>query len=101
MAKTNGSAKRFEAIELRPRWSVKINHTPNKGRDYFTVSYYDENGKRQRRVFPELRLAQTEAEKFRSKMDAGLLPGILLSGRDRLIYERALAAAGRTGIELD
>jgi hypothetical protein len=82
-------------------WSVKINHTPNKGRDYFTVSYYDENRTRQGRLYFDLATAEQEAEKLRDRMDKGLMPGLLLNGLERLVYERALEAARPTGLDLD
>src|SRR5262249_5222516 len=93
--------KRFTTLELKPRWTIKINHTPNKGRDYFTVSYYDENRKRQRRVYPDLATAEKQVEKLRERMDRGLMPGLLLNGLERLVYERALEAAKPTGLDLD
>ncbi len=99
-ANCNGG-KKFTAQELKPKWSVKINHTPNKGREYFTVSYYDENRKRQRRLYSDLVTAQKEAEKLRERMDRGLMPGLLLNGMERLVYERALQAARPTGLDLD
>jgi len=102
MSQNNGSnGKTFTAVELTPRWSVKINHTPNQGRDYFTLSYCDENRKRQRQLYRDLSTAQAEAEKLRRKMDKGLMPGLLLTGRERLIYERAVEAARPTGLDLD
>jgi hypothetical protein len=102
MSEMNGSkSKKFTALELKPKWSVKVNYTPNKGRDYFTVSYYDEDRKRQRRTFPDAATAQAEAEKLRGRMDRGLMPGLLLVGRDRVIYERARDAARLTRLDLD
>jgi hypothetical protein len=102
MSQSNGNnGQKFTAQELRPKWSVKINHTPNQGREYFTVSYYDENRKRQRRLYSDLVTAQKEAEKLRERMDRGLMPGLLLNGVERLVYERALEAAKPTGLDLD
>lgn len=102
MEKTTGNdTKKFTALELKPKWSIRVNYTPNKGRDYFTVSYYDEDRKRQRRTFSDAAIAQAEAEKLRGRMDRGLMPGLLLVGRDRVIYERAKEAARPTRLDLD
>jgi excisionase family DNA binding protein len=86
----NGNGKTFTPIEIKPKTSIRIHHTPNSGREYFTVSYYDEDGKRQRRQFRDLVVAQKEANKLAGKIGKNEAPGLLVTGRDRLIYERAL-----------
>jgi hypothetical protein len=97
----NSKEKKFTPLELKPRRSIRVHYTPNKDRDYHTLSYYDEFGKRQRRVFPNRSTAEAEARKLRCKIDSGVMPGLLLSGRQRLIYERALEIARTTGLDLD
>ena len=74
-------SRKFTPLELKPKWSIRVCHTPNKGRDYYTVSYYDEFGKRQRKLFPDQSTAEGEAEKLQAKMNRGIAPGILLNGR--------------------
>jgi hypothetical protein len=93
--------KKFTSLELKPRRLIRVHYTPNKGRDYHTLSFYDEYGKRQRRMFPDRSIAEAEAAKLRRKIDNGVLPGLLLNGRERLIYERALETARTTGLDLD
>ncbi|MFO1501319.1 MAG: recombinase family protein [Verrucomicrobiota bacterium] len=100
-AAENGDAKSFTPIEIKPKTSIRIHHTPNAGRDYFTLSYYDEDGKRQRRQFRDLATAEQQANKLAGKMGRSEPPGLLVTGRDRLIYERAVEAARAAGIDLD
>jgi hypothetical protein len=35
----NSKEKKFTSLELKPRRSIRVHFTPNRGRDYFTVSY--------------------------------------------------------------
>lgn len=97
---SNGE-KKYTRLDLKPKWSVRVHFTPNRGRDYFTVSYYDEYGKRLRRVYPTRSTAEAEAEKLCRKMTRGVMPGLLLNGRERLMYERALEAARPVQLDLD
>jgi integrase len=102
MSKANGSEIKFTKLVLEPRKRVvRVHCTPNRGRDYYTVSYYDEYGHRQRRVFPRRSLAEKETERLRRKLDNGSLPGLLIAGRDRMVYERALEFATKAKTDLD
>jgi hypothetical protein len=93
MENTNVSnEQKFTKLEITPKPSVRVYHTPNAGRDYYTLSYYDEEGRRQRRLFPDQQSAEAEAEKLAKKLEKRELPGLMLNGRERLIYERALEA---------
>jgi hypothetical protein len=99
---SSDNSKKFAAVVLEPRKRlIRLHHTPNKGREYHTVSYYDEFGRRQRRVYPDRSIAEAEATKLRRKIDNGETPGLLLNGRERLIYERALDTARKAGVDLD
>ena len=42
--------------------TAKIYHTPNKGRDSYTVNFYNADGSRQRRLFISFKTAKDEAE---------------------------------------
>jgi len=97
----NSKEKKFTKLELKPRQSIRVHYTPNRGRDYHTVSYYDEFGQRQRRLYPDRSVAEKEAAKLRHKIDIGIMPGLLLNGRERLIYERSLETARISGLDLD
>ncbi|MBP8258771.1 MAG: hypothetical protein KA118_03810 [Verrucomicrobia bacterium] len=102
MENTNVSnEQKFTKLEITPKPSVRVYHTPNAGRDYYTLSYYDEEGRRQRRLFPDQQSAEAEAEKLGKKLEKREMPGLMLNGRERLIYERALAAVRPTGLDLD
>ncbi|MCX8154836.1 MAG: hypothetical protein N3J91_00040 [Verrucomicrobiae bacterium] len=102
MENTNVSnEEKFTKLEITPKPSVRVYHTPNSGRDYYTVSYYDEEGRRQRPMFPDRQTAEAEAEKLAKKFEKRELPGLMVNGRERLIYERALEAARPTGLDLD
>ena len=57
----NGKKKKFTPLELKPKRSIRVHYTPNKARPYYTVSYYDEFGQRQRQVYPDRSTAEAEA----------------------------------------
>ena len=79
MSETGSSNdKKFTAIEIKPKCSIRIFRTPNAGRVYFTVSYYDEDGRRQRRLFRDLPAAEKEANKLAGKLGKGEAPGLLV-----------------------
>jgi hypothetical protein len=80
----SSNGKTFTPIEIKPKCSIKIYRTPNAAREYFTVSYYDEEGKRQRRLFQDLAEAERAANKLAGTLAKNEPPGLLVSGRDRL-----------------
>ena len=52
-------------------------------------------------MFPDRQTAEAEAEKLAKKLEKRELPGLMVNGRERLIYERALEIARSTGLDLD
>src|SRR5690606_23223771 len=51
--------------------------------------------------FPDQATAEREAGKIARKLDQGIMPGLLLNGRERLIYERAQEMTNKLGLDLD
>lgn len=80
---------------------VTIYHVLNRGKDHFTLSYYDENGKRQRQMFRDYDSAKEAAKSIVSELAAGGTDVLTLTGRDRLCYERAIEALGPLKMDVD
>ena len=67
---------------------------------YYRVCYHI-GGKRERLNFVDLEKAKLEAESQASKLSRGDVDAMQLTGKDRLVYGRALEAMRETGVQLD
>jgi integrase len=79
---------------------VKIYRDRKPSRDYFRVVYHL-GGRRHRLNFRDLEHAKTEAQAKAAQLARGDVDAAQLSGRDRLVYGRALEAIREHGIPLD
>jgi integrase len=70
------------------------------GSTYYRVSYYL-GGKRQSKTFPDLDEAKKEASAKAAQLSRGDVDAAQLTGKDRLIYGRALEAVRPFSIPLD
>ena len=70
------------------------------GRTYYRVMYYL-GGKRHRLIFNELDKAKNEATVKAAQLARGDVDAVQLSGKDRLIYGRALEAVRSLNLPLD
>ncbi len=77
--------------------SVTIYRTPSKGYSIFTISYYDGNGTRCRHTFSKYERAREPAREAVSKLATGEREVRVLSGRELIIYQRAMRAVYPTG----
>ncbi len=80
---------------------VTIYHVLNRGKDHFTLSFYDANGRRQRRMFRDYDTAKESAKSIASELAAGGSDVLTLNGRERLCYERAIETLRPLHIDLD
>ncbi|MBA3883840.1 MAG: hypothetical protein H0X73_14330 [Chthoniobacterales bacterium] len=80
--------------------SVKIYRDVKPTGTYYRVAYHL-GGKRHRMNFADLEKATSEAEAKAAQLSRGDVDAMQLSGRDRLIYGRALDAVRATGVQLD
>ena len=70
---------------------VKIYREKKASADYFRVSFY--MGKRRCGVnFKDLQTAKAEAEARAAQLSRGDFDALRITGRDRLVYERAVEA---------
>jgi integrase len=79
---------------------VKIYRDRKPAGDYFRVVYHL-GGKRHRLNFPNLEAAKTEASAKAAQLARGDMDAVQLTGRDRLVYGRALDAIHGLGVSLD
>jgi integrase len=96
------SAKRhrFPLIVKRGSSTVKIYRDQKPSGTYYRVAYHI-GGKRHRLNLNDLNKAILEAEAKASQLSRGDIDAAQLSGRDRLIYGRAVDAVKETGVPLD
>ncbi len=80
--------------------SVKIYRDVKSTGTYYRVAYHL-GGKRHRMNFADLEKATSEAEAKAAQLSRGDVDAMQLSGRDRLIYGRALDAVRASGTQLD
>ena len=80
--------------------AVKIYRDRKRSGDYFRLVFYL-GGKRHRLNFNSLDAAKKEAAGKAAQLARGDMDALQLSGRDRLIYGRALDAIRATGVALD
>jgi integrase len=80
--------------------TVKIYRDQKPSGDYFRVAYHL-GGRRQRLNFNDLDKARAEAAAKAAQLSRGDVDAVQLTGKDRLIYGRALDAIKDFGIPLD
>ena len=80
--------------------SVKIYATPNRGVESYTVVHHSD-GIRERITQRDFNAAFKLAQSIAIKTGDGTGDVLLLNGRDRLIYERAVEVASKMGVDLD
>jgi integrase len=91
---------KFPVLIKRGSCSVKIYEDRKPSGTYFRVVYHV-GGKRHRLHFNDLQVATNEAEAKASQLSRGDIDALQLSGRDRLVYGRALEAVKVYGLPLD
>jgi integrase len=91
---------RFPLVVKRGSSTVKIYRDKKPSGTYYRVTYHI-GGKRHRLNFNDLNKATLEAEAKASQLSRGDIDAAQLSGRDRLIYGRAVDAIKETGAALD
>jgi integrase len=91
---------RFPITIKRGSCTVKIYRDKKKRGTYFRVAY-QLGGKRHRLNFSDLDRAKAEAEAKASQLSRGDVDAVQLSGRDRLVYGRALDAVKEFDLPLD
>ena len=88
---------KFPMIVKRGSCAVKIYRDQKPQGTYFRVAYHL-GGKRHRLNFRDLETATNEAEAKASQLSRGDVDAVQLSGRDRLVYGRALDAVKEFGL---
>src|SRR5215813_6657085 len=96
----NAKRNRFPIIVKRGSSTVKIYRDQKPSGIYYRVAYHI-GGKRYRLNFADLDRAKSEAEAQAAKLSRGDVDAALLTGKDRLIYGRALEAVKDFGLPLD
>jgi integrase len=91
---------RFPITIKRGSCAVKIYRDRKPTGTYYRVAYHIA-GKRYRLNFADLSQAKAEAEAQAAKLARGDVDAALLTGKDRLVYGRALEALRETGTPLD
>src|SRR5258706_251600 len=89
-----------ESVRCKGR-IVTIYHSVNRGKDAFTLSYYDGDGLRQRRMFRDYATTRQTAKSIAETMAEGGLDVLTLSGKERMCYERALEVLRPLGLDID
>jgi integrase len=98
--KPKAKRDRFPIIVKRGSCAVKIYRDRKPTGTYYRVCYHI-GGKRERLNFSDLDRAKLEAEAQASKLSRGDVDAMQLTGKDRLVYGRALEAVRETGVSLD
>ncbi|HEX3421716.1 MAG TPA: hypothetical protein VHT01_10815, partial [Candidatus Udaeobacter sp.] len=91
---------RLPIVVKRGSSTVKIYRDRKPTGTYFRVAYHI-GGKRHRLHFNDLEKATSEAEAKAAQLSRGDIDAVQLSGRDRLVYGRALEAIREHGLPLD
>ncbi len=100
MPRVNTRTEQFPMIVRRGSSFVKIYRETKGAGACFRVSFYM-GGKRCGRNFADLEAAKAEAEAKAAQLSRGDLNALHITGRDRLVYGRALDALGPLSIPLD
>ena len=96
----NMKRTRFPIVIKRGSCAVKIYRDRKPNGMYYRVAYHL-GGKRHRLNFSGLQEATNEAEAKASQLSRGDVDAVQLSGRDRLVYGRALDTVKRFDVPLD
>lgn len=96
----NTKKPKFPLVVKRGSCAVKIYRDQKSQGTYFRVAYHL-GGKRHRLNFRDLQTATNEAEAKASQLSRGDVDAVQLSGRDRLVYGRALDAVKEFDLPLD
>ncbi|MGB9156767.1 MAG: hypothetical protein WCB20_09775, partial [Chthoniobacterales bacterium] len=96
----NAKRNRFPKVIKRGSCAVKIYRDQKPQGTYFRV-VYQLGGKRHRLNFKSIEAATSEAEAKAAQLSRGDMDAAQLSGRDRLIYGRALDAIKALDVPLD
>src|SRR5207248_1151476 len=99
-AKPTAKRDRFPILIKRGSCAVKIYRDRKPTGTYYRVCYHL-GGKRERLNFTDLDKAKLEAEAQAAKLSRGDVDAMQLTGKDRLVYGRALEAVRDTGVTLD
>ncbi len=99
-AKPKAKRNRFPIVIKRGSCSVKIYRDRKPTGTYYRVCYHL-GGKRLRLNFADLEKAKAEAEAKAAQLSRGDVDAMQISGKDRLIYGRALEAVKDHGVPLD
>src|SRR5688572_18180320 len=91
---------RFPLVIKRGSCSVRIYRDRKPTGTYYRVAYHI-GGKRERLNFADLAKAKLEAEAQASKLSRGEVDAMQITGKDRLVYGRAVEAVRETGVPLD
>jgi integrase len=91
---------RFPIVVKRGSSVVKIYRDRKPTGTYYRVAYHI-GGKRHRLHFNDLEKATSEAEAKASQLSRGDIDAAQLTGRDRLVYGRAVEAVRKHGAPLD
>jgi integrase len=91
---------RFPILVKRGSSVVKIYRDRKPTGTYYRVAYHI-GGKRHRLNFNDLEKATSEAEAKASQLSRGDVDAMQLSGKDRLVYGRAVEAIREYGVPLD
>jgi integrase len=89
-----------EVIEHKGR-IAKIYRAKNRDRYRYEVKYRDPDGAWKRETFDEPDAARKHANHVVKQLDAASQPFLMLRGKERFIYERALDLLRPTGLVLD
>jgi integrase len=92
--------QRFPIVVKRGSCAVKIYRDRKPSRTYFRVAYQI-GGKRHRLHFSDFDKAKEEAEAKAAQLSRGDVDAMQLTGRDRLVYGRAIEAVKEHGVPLD
>ena len=97
----NAKRERFPLSISRGSATVKIYRDRTKASGtYYRVSFYM-GSKRHRLSYATLEEAKTEANAKVDALSRGDMDALQLTGRDRLVYSRALESLRRSGVTLD
>src|SRR6516164_8323220 len=91
---------RFPIVVKRGSSVVKIYRDRKPTGTYYRVAYYI-GGKRHRLHFNNLEKATSEAEAKAAHLSRGDIDAVQLTGKDRLVYGRAVEAVKEYGAPLD
>src|SRR5690242_13335265 len=92
--------QRFPIVVKRGSCAVKIYRDRKASGTYFRVAYHV-GGKRHRLHYNDLEKAIAEAEAKAAQLSRGDVDAMQLTGRDRLMYGRAVEAVKEHGVPLD